>query len=61
MPYSVELGEKNIFVISMILVFGVGEFEINFYQVVFSPIACALVLGIIVNLLVNIKKKKKDE
>lgn len=59
MLHDVDLSDqKNIFVIATILVSGVGGLAINFHQVVFSPIACALVLGIIVNLLVNIKKKK---
>ena len=60
---QVDLGEhKNIFIVSIILVFGIGGLAIQINQFVFSPIACALVVGILVNLLVNIKpRKKKDE
>ena len=50
---------RNIFVVSAILITGVGGLAIQFYEFRFSPVACALVLGIIVNLLVNIKPKKQ--
>ena len=50
---------KNIFVVSAILITGVGGLAIQFYQFSFSPVACALVLGIIVNLLVNVKPRKQ--
>ena len=50
---------KNIFVVSAILITGVGGLAIQFYEFRFSPVACALVLGIVVNLLVNIKPRKQ--
>lgn len=57
MLHDVDFTEhKNIFVVSVILVSGVGGLAINFRQVEFSPMACALFLGIVVNFLVNIKK-----
>ena len=57
MLHDVDFTEhKNIFVVSVILVSGVGGLAINFIQVEFSPLACALFLGIVVNFLVNIKK-----
>lgn len=60
MLHNVDLSDqKNIFVVSTILISGVGRLAIQFYEVNFSPVACALVLGIITNLLVNIKKKPK--
>ena len=34
---------------------------LQFRNVVISPVACALFLGIVVNLLVNIKKPKKEK
>lgn len=67
MLHDVDFSEhKNIFVVAVILVIGVGGLAINFRKVEFSPIACALFLGILVNYLVNIKKdknidKNKDE
>ena len=52
---------KNIFVISTIFIIGIGGLAISFKYINFSPIACALVAGILVNLLVNIKFKKKEK
>lgn len=61
MLHDVDLSsQKNIFVIATILISGVGGLAINVKQVVFSPIASALVFGIIVNLIVNIKHNKND-
>ena len=52
---------KNIFVISSIFVVGIGGLTVRFYHFEFSPIANALVVGILINILVNIKTKKKEE
>ena len=52
---------KNIFVIAAILVGGIGGLTLQLHNVVISPVACALFLGIVINLLVNIKKPKKDK
>ncbi len=52
---------KNIFVISVILVGGIGGLTLQFRNVVISPVACALFLGVVINLIVNIKKPKKDK
>ena len=54
---------KNIFVISTILVAGVGGLVLRFYHIVITEVAVALLLGIIVNIFVNIdiKKETKDE
>ena len=49
---------RNIFIVSAILISGVGGLVIQFYEFRFSPVACALTLGILVNLLVNIKPRK---
>ena len=46
------------FVVSTILVAGVGGMALSFGQVTITAIATALILGILVNLLVNIGKKK---
>ena len=59
---QVDLGEiKNIFVIATIFIFGIGGLTIKFYHFEFSPIACALVAGVLMNLFVNIKFKKNKE
>ena len=52
---------RNVFVISVILIAGVGGLSLTFGQVTVTEVACALILGILVNLLVNIKPKKKKE
>lgn len=50
---------KNVFVISVILVAGVGGFALNFGQVTITTVACALILGILVNTLVHLKFNHK--
>lgn len=60
MIQNVDLGDnKNLFVVSVILIAGVGGLVLNFGEVTVTEVACALILGILVYLLVNIKKKKK--
>ena len=59
---QVDMSEiKNIFVIATIFIFGVGGLTVKFYHFEFSPIACALVAGVLMNLLVNIKFKNKKK
>lgn len=59
MIQKVDLNEnENLFVVSTILVAGVGGMALSFGQVTITAIATALILGILVNLLVNIGKKK---
>lgn len=56
---QVDLGEiKNIFVIATIFIFGIGGLTLRLAHFEFSPVACALVAGIIMNSIVNIKFKK---
>ncbi|MCQ2793081.1 MAG: uracil-xanthine permease [Bacilli bacterium] len=50
---------SNIFTVSVILVFGIGEFILDFGQVKITQTATALIAGILVNLLCNIKRKNK--
>ncbi|MDE7452858.1 MAG: uracil-xanthine permease [Clostridia bacterium] len=52
---------RNLFVVSVVLITGVGGLTLTFGKVTVTEVACALILGILVNLLVNIKRKKKDE
>ena len=44
---------KNLFVVSTILISGIGELTLNFGKITITSIACALILGIIVNLVVK--------
>lgn len=63
MIQGVDLNDnRNLFVVSVILIAGVGGMSLSFGQVTVTEVACALILGILTNLLVNIKSKKsKDE
>ena len=57
MIQKVDLGDnRNLFTVSVILIAGVGGMALKFGQVTITSVACALILGILVNLLVNIKK-----
>lgn len=61
MIQKVDLGDnKNLFVVSVILIAGVGGMVVNFGPVKLTSVACALILGILVNLLVNIGNKKNN-
>ena len=61
MIQEVDLGEnKNLFVVCVILIAGVGGMSLKFGQITITEVACALILGILVNLLVNIGGKKKE-
>lgn len=52
MIQSVDLGKnKNLFVVSVILIAGIGGMVLNFGAVTITSVACALILGIITNLL----------
>ena len=54
MIQPVDLNQnKNLFVVSTIFIAGVGGLTLNFGQVTLTSVACALVLGIIVNVLVS--------
>lgn len=51
---------KNLFTISVILIAGVGKLSINIGSIKITEIACALILGIIVNALCNATKEKDE-
>jgi uracil permease len=58
MIQKVDLNDnRNLFVVSVILIAGVGGMSLNIGPVTITDVACALILGILTNLLVNIKKK----
>ena len=59
MIQNVDLGEnKNLFVVAVILIAGVGGMTLTFGNITITSIACALILGIIVNVVVS---SHKDE
>jgi len=58
MVQKVDLNEsKNLFVVSSILVTGIGGLTLNFGPVQITSIATALIIGILINLLVKDKKQ----
>jgi uracil permease len=60
MIQKVDLNDSaNLFVVSAILIPGIGGLSVSFGKVTVTNIACALILGIIANILLN--KFKKSE
>jgi len=61
MIQKVDLNDsRNLFVVSSILIPGIGGLSISFGQITLTTIACALILGIISNTLLNLKKDKAE-
>ena len=59
MVQAVDLNQnKNLFVVSSILIAGIGGLTLTFGKVTITSVACALILGIIVNCVVS---KAKEE
>ena len=59
MIQKVDLDQnKNLFVVAVILISGIGGMTLNIGKVTLTEIACALILGIITNVILS---KKKDE
>ena len=59
MIQQVNLGaSKNLFVVAIILITGIGGLSVSFGKVTLTAIACALILGIIANTMLN--KAKED-
>ena len=52
---------RNLFVVSVILIAGIGGLVITFGKITITAVASALILGIVVNQLVNLKKNKNVE
>ncbi|MBQ8648693.1 MAG: uracil-xanthine permease [Clostridia bacterium] len=62
MVQNVDLNEnKNLFVVSTILIAGIGGLTLTFGKITLTSIACALILGIIVNLILSVKKEEAAE
>lgn len=54
MIQQVDLGEnRNLFVVAVILITGIGGLTLTFGQITITSIACALILGILTNVLVS--------
>ncbi|MBQ9530821.1 MAG: uracil-xanthine permease [Eubacterium sp.] len=59
MIQKVDLDQnKNLFVVAVILISGIGGMTLNIGKVTLTEIACALILGIITNVILS---KKKDD
>lgn len=52
---------RNLFVVSTILISGIGGLTLTFGKVTITSIACALILGILANLLLAKADKKEEE
>jgi uracil permease len=51
----------NLFTVSAILIPGIGGMAMSIGKVTITSIACALILGIIVNIVLNKGRKNSDE
>lgn len=61
MIQTVDLGKnKNLFTVAVILITGIGGLVVTFGKVTITSVACALILGIITNLIVG-KATEDDE
>ena len=59
MIQSVDLGDnRNLFVVAAILIPGIGGLTLSFGKVTITNIACALILGILANIMLSKKSKK---
>ena len=59
---DVDLGDnRNLFVVSVILICGVGGMVVSFGKVTITEVASALILGIITNLICNIGRNKDND
>ena len=62
MLQKVDLDDnRNLFTASVILIAGVGGMALNFGNVTITEVACALILGILTNIMLGRKKKKSDK
>lgn len=59
---GVDLSDnRNLFPVSAILIAGVGGLVVEFLGIRITPVACALILGIIVNFIVRLKKDESAQ
>ena len=60
MIQKVDLDDnRNLFTASVILIAGVGGMVLNFGNVTITEVACALILGILTNVMLGRKKKEE--
>lgn len=61
MVQGVDLNKnKNLFVVSVILIAGIGGLSLTFGKVTLTSVACALILGIITNLMLKNAKEEEE-
>ena len=61
MIQEVDLGEnRNLFVVAVILISGIGGLTVNFGKVTLTSVACALILGIVANAILPRDKSSKE-
>lgn len=61
MIQEVDLNDnRNLFVVAVILICGIGGLTVSFGKITITSIACALILGIITNVILGSKKNKAD-
>ena len=54
MIQKVDLSDsRNLFVVSAILIPGIGGFKVSFGKITLTTVACSLILGILVNIFLN--------
>ena len=59
MIQKVDLNEsRNLFVVSSILIPGIGGLSVTFGKITLTTVACSLILGIVTNIILNLGKKK---
>ena len=62
MVQKVDLNDNgNLFTVSVVLIVGVGGMALKFGAVTVTSIACALILGILTNFIVNVKRKPQGD
>ena len=62
MVQKVDLSDnRNLFVVSVILIAGVGGMKLQFGDITITSVACALILGILVNILCHAGDKKAQQ
>ncbi len=62
MLQTVDLGDnRNLFVVSVILIAGIGGMCLTFGKIKVTAIACALILGILTNLLLKERNNKEND
>lgn len=62
MIQKIDLDEdRNLFVVSVILISGIGGLTLSFGKVTLTSVACALILGILTNVILSKKVKHHDK